>query len=105
MPLSQWAAASVTPAEAQRADATARHDDDPGLLDHHRTGHDHDPSIGPTAAIGAAVETGTAAAGGVRTAKARDRGCHQCCRKKIPHIVSLLGRNAAPDDVDRLSNK
>jgi hypothetical protein len=48
------------------------------------------------------METGSAATGGVRAAKACDRGGNECCREKILHVCSLhfasLGRDAALDD-------
>src|SRR5205814_721675 len=62
-----------------------------------RAGHHHDgrapyynhAGIGTACAIGAAMETGSASAGGIGgAAEACDRACNQSCCEKILHVFS-----------------
>jgi hypothetical protein len=98
IPLSDRAAASITPDEAIGTDATARHNHDCGTLDHDRRGNHDDATIDPATAVGSAMEAGTASTGGVRCTKAGDRAGKQDCCEKGLHVSSvLLGHIAAPD--------
>ena len=90
MPLLNRTAAAITPGEAVRAAAAARHHHD-GPLDHTRSNH-HDVAIGTATAIGTPMEAWAASAGGIRGAKARNRACNQSCNEKILHIFSIVVR-------------
>jgi len=87
MPLLNRTAAAVTPGEAVRAAAAARHHHD-GPLDHARSNH-NDTAIGTASAIGTSMEAWAASAGGIRGAKARDRACNQSCSEKVLHVFPI----------------
>ena len=92
--ISNRAAASIAPGEAQRANPGARHHYDRGRRDHdagcyHAWRDDDGAAIRPAAAVGAAMEAGAASAGGVRGAKTRERAGNQNCREKRLHVFSL----------------
>jgi hypothetical protein len=93
---SERAAAPVAPGHARSTNPGARRH-------HHDRGgsHDDDAGIGTASAIGAAVEAGTASAGGIGRAEAGKRAHNQSCCKKILHVFSLrLGRSAAGSGFD-----
>jgi hypothetical protein len=89
--LSERTATSIPPAEADRADAAARHHNDRRPLHHDCGPLDHDDAapVGLASAIGAAMEAGAAPAGGIGGAKARDRAGNQNCCEKVFHVFSL----------------
>ena len=83
-------AATITPAETDRANAAARHNDYRALY-HDCTGrNDHGAAIGAASAIGAAMEAKAATAGGIGGAETRERAGNQCCREQVLHVFSLL---------------
>jgi hypothetical protein len=85
--LSERTATSITPAEADGANALA---DDDGPFDHDSTGgHNHRAAIGTASAIGAAMHAGAASALGVGGAKACDGTGNQNCCEKVFHVLSL----------------
>ena len=59
-----------------------------GPLDHAGRHHD-DAAVGTASAIGAAMEAGTAALGGIGGAKARERARNQNQSEKLFHVFSL----------------
>jgi hypothetical protein len=93
MPRSNRTAASIAPAEADGADAAARHYDDPRPLHYDRGALDDDDlGIGTASAIGAAMEAEAATTGGIRGTKACDRAGNQNQCEKIFHVISLQER-------------
>ena len=113
--MSERTTASITPAEAAGSNVAARTHDaflEQPRVDTART-HDafleqprvnaartHDTSLEQppvntdhaamwmASAVGAAIPTGAAAAGGIRCAKACNRACKQNCREKVLHVFS-----------------
>jgi len=81
---SDRAATSVTPHETIGTDTAARHHDHRGPFDH------DDAAIGDASAIGTAMESRAASAGGVRGAEARDGACQQNCCEKVFHVFSFI---------------
>jgi hypothetical protein len=88
-PLLKRTAASITPAEAGRADPAAGYHDDRRPPHHYRGPLDHDDApICTATAIRAAMEAGAASAGGVGSTEARDGTGNQNCCKKVSHVFS-----------------
>jgi hypothetical protein len=86
---SDRAAAPVNPAETDRTDAAARHDDNRGAH-HTRANHNH-LAVGAASAIGSAMEAEATAACGVRSAEACDRACNQSCWERYFMFSPFIG--------------
>jgi hypothetical protein len=84
-------ATSVAPDRSVRTDAAARYHDHRRPFDHNRRPLDHhDAAIANAPAIGATMETRTAAAGSIRGAEARNGASQQNCSEKVFHFFSRL---------------
>ena len=98
--ISERTTASISPAEAAGSNVAARTHD--AFLEQPRVNaaRTHDTSLEQppvntdhaamwmASAVGAAIPTGAAAAGGIRCAKACNRACKQNCREKVLHVFS-----------------
>ena len=83
--ISERTTASITPAEAAGSNVAARTHD--AFLEQPPVNTDH-AAMWMASAVGAAIPTGAAAAGGIRCAKACNRACKQNCREKVLHVFS-----------------